>query len=374
MNRRLPVLLAFLLAAFLPVLSAWALSPKPPGPIVTTGSANLRAKPSMSAEILVSLKKGQELLQVGTAEDPKAPADEPKEWVEVAAPAGTKVWIFAALVDSNSKTVRAKKANLRAGPGRNYAEVGYLVEGAVVQELRAADGWLQIAAPEGAVVGYIAKSLIRSAPEGVASKPEAKPTAPAPVTTRTVPPARRPVPLPESVNREQTLAARSIPADPTVESRPLNSIPASRIQPAPTRVAQQIPEAVTPEPVLEPTPATLPPPATIATATPAEVIPAPAPATASIPSQPTIVHVERPRQVIREGVVAVALTPQAPGNYQLDNFRKREGMIAFLYTDDPEIKLASWRWRRVLITGEEYVDARWPKSAVIKVTAIQPAY
>jgi hypothetical protein len=77
---------------------------------------------------------------------------------------------------------------------------------------------------------------------------------------------------------------------------------------------------------------------------------------------------------MREGVVAVALTPQAPGNYQLDNFRKREGMIAFLYTDDPEIKLASWRWRRVLITGEEYVDARWPKSAVIKVTAIQPAY
>jgi hypothetical protein len=59
---------------------------------------------------------------------------------------------------------------------------------------------------------------------------------------------------------------------------------------------------------------------------------------------------------------------------ELDNFRKREGMIAFLYTDDPEIKLSSWRWRRVLITGEEYVDARWPKSAVIKVTAIQPAY
>jgi hypothetical protein len=218
----------------------------------------------MSAEILVSLKKGQELLQVGTAEDPKAPADEPKEWVEVAAPAGTKVWIFAALVDSNSKTVRAKKANLRAGPGRNYAEVGYLVEGAVIQELRAADGWLQIAAPEGAVVGYIAKSLIRSAPEGVASKPEAKPIVPPPVTARTSPPARRPVPLPESVNREPTLAARSIPADPTVESRPLNSIPATRIQPAPTRVAQPIPEIVTPEPVVQATPATPEPSGTIA--------------------------------------------------------------------------------------------------------------
>jgi len=328
----------------------------------------------MSAEILVSLKKGQELLQVGTAEDPKAPADEPKEWVEVAAPAGTKVWIFAALVDSNSKTVRAKKANLRAGPGRNYAEVGYLVEGAVVQELRAADGWLQISAPEGAVVGYIAKSLIRSSPEGLASKSDAKPIAPPPVTSRTAPPARRPVPLPESVNREPTLAARSVPADPTVESRPLNSVPATRIQPPPTRVSQAIPEIVTPEPVAQTPPATPEPSAGIVTAPPTEVAPPPAPAAVSIPSQPSIVHVDRPRQVIREGVVAVALTPQAPGNYQLDNFRKREGMIAFLYTDDPEIKLASWRWRRVLITGEEYVDARWPKSAVIKVTGIQPAY
>ncbi len=374
MNRRLLVLLAFLLAAFLPALSTWGLSPKPPGPIVTTGSANLRSKPSMSAEILVSLKKGQELLQVGTAEDPKAPADEPREWVEVAAPAGTKVWIFAALVDSNTKTVRAKKANLRAGPGRNYAEVGYLVEGAVVQELRAADGWLQIAAPEGAVVGYIAKSLVRSAPEGVAAKPEGKPIEPPAVTTRTAPPTRRPIPLPESVNREPTLAARAIPADPTVESRPLNSIPATRIQPAPPRVAQPIPEVVTAEPVLQPPPSTPPPSETTAPTVPPAVIPAPTLPASSIPSQPTIVHVERPRQVIREGVVAVALTPQAPGNYQLDNFRKREGMIAFLYTDDPEIKLSSWRWRRVLITGEEYVDARWPKSAVIKVTAIQPAY
>jgi SH3-like domain-containing protein len=374
MNRRLPALLAFLFAALLPALNTWALSPKPPGPIVTTGNVNLRAKPSMSAEILVSLKKGQELLQVGTAEDPKAPADEPKEWVEVAAPAGTKVWIFAALVDLSTKTVRAKKANLRAGPGRNYAEVGYLIEGSVVQELRAADGWLQIAAPEGAVIGYVAKSLIRSAPEGVASKPEASPSPPVPTPARATPPTRRPVPLPESANRESTSVARAVPADPAVESRPLNSIPATRIQPAPTRIEQPLPE-VTPQPaVVQTSPPPPEPSVAEATSAPAEVVPAPTPAFVSTPSQPTIVHVERPRQVIREGVVGVALTPQAPGNYQLDNFRKREGMIAFLYTDDPEIKLASWRWRRVLITGEEYVDARWPKSALIKVTAIQPAY
>lgn len=373
MNRRHYPLFAFLLAALLPALTSWALSPKPPEPIVTTGSANLRAKPSMSAEILLSLKKGQELLQVGTAEDPKAPADEPKEWVEVAAPAGTKVWIFAALVDFKTKTVRAKKANLRAGPGRNYAEVGYLVEGSVVQELRAADGWLQIAAPEGAVVGYIAKSLVRTAPEGLATTSGQKPMTPPPTAVRTTSANRRPVPLPDSANRESTSVARAIPADPAIESTPLHTVPATRIQPAPARIEQPLPEVVPPPAVVQPPPTTAP---TVTEVTPpqAEVVPTPVPSTLSVPSQPNIVHVDRPRQVIREGVVSVALTPQAPGNYQLDSFRKREGMIAFLYTDDPEIKLASWRWRRVLVTGEEYVDARWPKSAVIKVTGIQPAY
>lgn len=366
MKPRITALLACLLFAFHAPIAALGLQPKPPGPVVTTGNANLRAKPSMNAEILVSLKKDTVLVSLGDSVDPKAPADEPKEWVSVAAPAGTKVWVFAALVDPTTKTIRPAKANLRAGPGRNYAEVGYALQGTAVQELRSADGWIQIAAPEGAVIGYIAKSLTKSAPEqSVAPTPVAK----VPATNSTPAIAgsstpRRPVPLPSGSSKPSIAPGRSVPSDANVAPQPLNPKPAPVRRPSQVdTVAQAVPDTL-PQP--EPTPT---PPAAEPIAIPSTPEPP-----AIVPSQPEITHTDKPRVVIREGIVGLATSPQAPGDYQLNNFRKGEGMIGFLHTDNPEIKLSSWRWRRVLITGEEYIDARWPKSALIKVTAIQPAY
>ena len=187
MKSRITAIVALLLLALLPSLMALDIQPKPPGPVITTGNANLRAKPSMSAEILVSLKKDAVLVARGESMDPKAPADEPREWVEVTAPAGAKVWVFAALVDPATKTIRPAKANLRAGPGRNYAEVGHALQGTVVQELRSSDGWIQIAAPEGSVIGYIAKSLTKPAPEKTTVPPVVIPPAVKPPRTTRVP-------------------------------------------------------------------------------------------------------------------------------------------------------------------------------------------
>lgn len=355
MKLRLPTFFGFLLLGLLSPTTALSLSPKPLEPVVTLANANLRAKPSLNSEILISLKKGQQIRQIGSATDPKAPSDEPKEWVEVAAPAGTKVWIFAALVDPTSKTVRSAKVNLRAGPGRNYSEVGYVLRGTAIQELRSADGWIQIAAPEGTVVGYIAQDLVKAAPDAVVAKTP-------PVST-----PRQPVPLPTEGARPRLEAGRSIPEEANVVRQ------AADPAPAPTRIIQ---------PAIVPTVETAPTTTAEAVAEapvaalPVETSPAPLQTSPEVTTsaQPEIVHTDKPRQVIREGVVGVAMSPQAPGDYQLNNFRKGEGMIGFLATDNPEIKLSSWRWRRVLITGEEYLDVRWPKSPLIKVTSIQPAY
>lgn len=349
---------------------AIALSPKPVGgPMVTTANANLRAKPNTSSEILISLKKGHELRGIGSVIDTKAPADEPREWMEVAAPAGTKVWVFAALVDPATKTVRSTKVNLRAGPGRNYAEVGYLLQGAVVQELLSNGGWIQIPAPEGTVIGYVAQNLVKPVEGPVASKaPAAEPLpkqSPSPNLLRAS--QRRPIPLPTDTSKPVVGPGRSLPEEGTATSRTSEVIPATAIQaPVTQRIPTSqpaVPEAVPPDRSL--------PEATLPIETPIQADPVP---TASVPAQPEINHTNKPRQVIREGVVGIAMSPQAPGDYQLNNFRKGEGMIGFLATDNPEIKLSSWRWRRVLITGEEFLDARWPTSPLIKVTAIQPAF
>ncbi len=358
MKLRLPTFFGFLLLGLLLPTRAISLSFSPDPRGVTTANANLRAKPSLNSEILISLKKGQQIQQIRFATDPKAPADEPKEWVEVAAPAGTKVWIFAALVDPTSKTVRSAKVNLRAGPGRNYSEVGHLVQGTAIQELRSADGWIQIAAPEGTVRGYIAQDLVKAAPDAVVEK--SAPTPPVSIP-------RQPVPLPTEGARPRLEAGRSIPEEANVARQVADPAP------APTRIIQ--PDLV---PTVETVPATTAEaaPEVPAAALPVETSPAPLQTSPEIATstQPEIIHTDKPRQVIREGVVGVAMSPQAPGDYQLNNFRKGEGMIGFLATDDPEIKLSSWRWRRVVITGEEYLDVRWPKSPLIKVTSIQPAY
>ena len=81
---------------------------------------------------------------------------------------------------------------------------------------------------------------------------------------------------------------------------------------------------------------------------------------------------DKPRKVTRQGVVALAISPQAPGRYQLNSFRG-EGSIGFLITDDAKINLSQWRAKQVVVHGEEYRDARWQTRSVIKVLSIEAA-
>ena len=112
MKSRITAIVSLLLLALLPSLMALDIQPKPPGPVITTGNANLRAKPSMSAEILVSLKKDAVLVARGESMDPKAPADEPREWVEVTAPAGAKVSKITDLAGSPVKGAATAKVTI----------------------------------------------------------------------------------------------------------------------------------------------------------------------------------------------------------------------------------------------------------------------
>ncbi len=94
----------------------------------------------------------------------------------------------------------------------------------------------------------------------------------------------------------------------------------------------------------------------------------------SIPSQPNLEYTPLPRQVIRQGVVKMALDPHAPSNYQLDSFRRGEGFIAFLHADPDTIKIADWHRKQVVVSGEEFIDPRWPRHPVIQVKSIDLAY
>ncbi len=373
MSRLRPLISAALLAAAFP---AMALDLQPTNAasriVAVKGNANVRAKASLASEILFSSKKGQALKVIREVEDPKAAADEPSRWSEVVVPAGTHLWVYGALIDSTNKVVRANSVNLRAGPGRNYSDVGNISRGTPIKIIHANEGWIEIEAPEGAAHGFVASTLLGNEVVAPATAP---PPAPAvastivPATPRPVAPART-VPLPANNTRPAPTIGRTVPADPIVDTQPLAP---ARTAVTPRRVVQ--PPVVQDEAQpIETAPVAVEPATAPVTPTPVATQPNPIPVVTPLVSQPEIIHTDKVREVIREGVVDFARSPQAPSDYQLNNFRKGEAMIGFIYTDDKAIRFSDWRWKRVLITGEEYIDPAWPRRPLIKVTAIHDAY
>lgn len=377
---------------------AWAAGQR----VVLLGNANLRAKPSMDAEILASLKKG-DVFEASPRKVPavKATSDEPTEWVEISAPASARVWIAAGLVDAATRTVKAERAHLRAGPGTNFAEVGHVPKGTVVDVATRLEGWIRIAAPPGAVMGYVSAGLTR--PEtgdvsaGAAAGGDAKTSAPPkqPPMARMVPPSgfrppppplpssrTGPTPLPPNASRPMVGAGRVVPPGSTVAGRPLlvpQPVPA-----VPVPVAEATSPSVAPSlpaPALGlPTEAARPVPVDASAASVPPGVSAPVAAEPTIPApsesgrQAEIVFLnEKPRPVVRQGVVALAVSPQAPGRYQLDSFRRGEGTLGFLISDDATFDFEKWRSKQVVIQGEEYRDARWRTRSVIKVKSIEAA-
>ena len=107
---------------------------------VTANSVNLRAKPQPTAEVVAQANYDDRLLAREIGE----------EWVEVAAPAAVDLWVLKAYVKQPENTIGAQRVNLRAGPSINYNIVHTLALGDPV-EVRGEEiqDWLKVAPPAG---------------------------------------------------------------------------------------------------------------------------------------------------------------------------------------------------------------------------------
>lgn len=365
MNQRIRVLAAALLGWMGSLALVTSTTHAAPETAVITGTrANLRASPSANAEVIGTLSKGQAVIVLDhiSVRDPQP--EDPASWARIRVPASVKVWVFAAFVDPKSGMVTSQELKIRSGAGKNYAALGALNQGDLVVPIRTVDGWMQIEPPNDAVA-YVSSSLLQvtgslagtrpGAPSTPARQPErsplGQPVVPGnPAPTREVPRTES-LPLnPPGVSLPTTL--------PNTTASPVVNAPPARVSPAP--ISETPPQPVA---VLTPQPA----PATPATdATPVEI------STSVQYRQPVLIYDEnRPRRVLREGVVGLSISPDAPGWYQLDSFRRGEGLIDYLIVDDPKkTDLSKWRGRRVFIEGDEYRDRRW-RTPVLKITSIR---
>ena len=107
--------------------------------------------------------------------------------------------------------------------------------------------------------------------------------------------------------------------------------------------------------------------------------PAPAPAPTPVPEpQPVMTQPTAPseptappvRVVSHEGVVRGVVSPVAPTKYEL--YDPATGVnINYLYTTSPTLDLSRYVNMRIIVTGEEGLDARWKDTPLINIQSIQ---
>ena len=348
--------------------------------VVQGDRINIRSQPSVDAEILATLKAGQEVEVLG-----EVSGTEPGEsWSRVAMPEQVTVWVLGQLVNQKTGLVRSKELHYRAGPGRNYSVLGTLKAGDEVKVLREFDGWLQVEPPAGSVA-FVASRLLAPAAASKSETPKVAPPAP---------------PVPEVPPTPVAKVVELVPAAPEPTPVPPAPAPAPRVEPPvvtppPAAPAKEpVAQATDPKPAEASTPAMAPlfapkpkkdKPAASRRLAPTQLA---APRSLGAPrilgnlpevgakffllthvDPPFVVENIPPRFVVRQGRVHPALSVQAPTAFELRAGSYQEGAIDYLLPP-ADLRLKDFAGKRVLVSGYEYRDPRW-RLPVLKIDKVE---
>ena len=283
---------------------------------VIAENLNMRGQAGMKGEVLGHLNMGQTVTVISQINLDKHALDEPAQWVKIALPSGTKVWVSSQFIDKTARTVTARKLNLRSGPGENYSVLGVLEKGATVNEVSTKGTWTEIEAPSNAYA-FVAAMFLKQ--EAAAPAPEVAANAPAPAPEATPAPAPTPA----------------------------------------TTVAEA-------EPVAAPQPATAP----VAAATPAaQQGSITAPVVEMAPAPVIDTNPPPPRVVSHQGFVRGSTSPVAPTYYELYD-PKTQLTINYLYSPTTNLNLARYDGANIIVTGQESMADRWPSTPVLTIQKI----
>ncbi len=313
---------------------------------VAADNVNVRGQAGLKGEFITHLNKGDAVTVISQINLDKHQVDEPSQWAKIAFPTNAHVWVNSAFLDATNKTVLAKKLNLRAGPGENYSVLGVVERGTPVNIITVRGDWTQIDPPATAYA-FIAAMYLKQEATGnlAANPPPSTETQPAPVT----PPVEAqptPTPAPEPAPAPVPAPAPTPTPTPVTESQPIVTQPTP---PTPTPAPAEA--ATTPTPA----PATAPEPAS-------------APAAAS--SDNSAATNAAPRIVTHEGVVRRVSSIIEPTAYEL--YDPTTGTdLNYLYTTTPNLDFSIYKGLRIIVTGEETLSERWPKTPVLTVERIQ---
>jgi len=281
-----------------------------PGPAeIGVNSVNVRGQASLKGEVISHLAKGDTVTVLEQINLHKHKASEPAQWAKIAFPTNAYAWVDSRYIDNDSKTVKPKKLNLRAGPGENYSVVGLITHGTQVSEVSNKGNWMEIAPPPNAYA-FVAAMYLKQ--ETVALPPPVMATTePTPATT------------------------------PVAESQPL-------VTEATNGVAAETNAAMT---------------AATETNAPAEL------ETNALAEAETNAPPPPPRVVTHEGFVRHVTSVIAPTAYELYD-TNTWSTIDYLYTTSTNLNLRRYDGLHIIVTGEEGLAQRWKDTPVLTIQRI----
>jgi hypothetical protein len=296
----------------------------PAAAMVKIGNVNVRGRPSFAGETLGHVQKGDTVTVLEQITLSRTTKDEPAEWAQITLPPGIPVWVAGEYIDSEAKTVKARRVNLRGGPGENFSVLGRLEKGAAVKEIKTERGWVAIEPPTNAYA-FVAAEFLEMLP--------------APASVVTAPP---PVPAPET-----QVVNVNTPIPPEV---------ATPAAPAPG------PQKSETELELE----------AVHRATAAEAASAPVPAATSASESaatPAVAsEASKPRVVTREGFVRRAYNIQSPTDFELHDIQTGT-LIDYLQPKAGQ-NFKIFIGTRVTVTGPEGMVAQWTRTPVLQVQSV----
>ena len=341
---------------------------------VSADRVNVRARASLIGERVAHLRKGDRVTVLAKVTVAPPRKGEPANWLKIAMPAAGQTWVHMSFIKESKVT--AKRLNVRAGGSERFSIIGRLAKGDTVKEKRTAGDWIEIEHPAGAHA-YVAAKFIELGQAAEEAKSEETPEAKTAEVTETEEPKETP---------EAKPAAEEVTEAEEAEGKP-EAVAEAKGEPEESNETTEpgnMPEPPAPEVVLVDAPesgdAQKPPMGNPEDAEEAKPEPAPAVTDTKLPVPP-------PRIVTREGTIKRRFfrSPKAPSRFELldDNGRT----INYLYSSDSgPLKSAKGedgepitftnlmgmlRNRRVILTGIEAVDPRWPSLPLLDVRTLK---
>ncbi len=127
--------------------------------VIKADKVSLRARPGRTAELIMSLKKGDEVKVLETKSVTEA--GKAQEWSRITLPATAKCYVLGKFIANGKST--GDNVNIRCGPGTTFKEVGKLAKGDKVSVVKAAGEWTQIK-PTPKCCGWVASEYLEAVP------------------------------------------------------------------------------------------------------------------------------------------------------------------------------------------------------------------